>query len=96
MTEQDAKDQLIREGFDEVMTVPVGAGYDLGQHVHHTHTVHLVVEGDMTIIDENGTKTYGPGGRIDVPAGQQHVARSEKGCIMVVGVSHASGEKGLV
>lgn len=75
MTEAEAKQTLVREGFAEVYVWEDGPGAVYGDHTHATLSAHIVVRGDITLVQGCVATTYGPGERVDVPAGAVHSAR---------------------
>lgn len=66
---------LEQEGFTDIRVCPIPPNEDLPEHEHDEHTVHVILEGELTIIDKDGTRTYMPGDRVDFPAGTVHKAR---------------------
>ncbi|MDB4978121.1 MAG: hypothetical protein JWM56_307 [Candidatus Peribacteria bacterium] len=79
--------QLEAEGYTDVRVCPIPPDMDLPEHTHDEHTVHIILEGDLTIIDADGTHIYKPGDRVEFPAGTVHKARGgmEHGK-MIIGV----------
>jgi hypothetical protein len=58
--------------------------------MHAGLTTHLILDGALTICypdeDPSAKETFGPGSRIDIPAGRVHeVWIGEKGCTYVIG-----------
>lgn len=82
-TEQEWIKKLEQEGFREIRICPIPR--DAGEHTHDQHTVHVILEGELTIEDQEGTKTFRPGDRVEFPAGTTHKA-SGTGGSMIVGV----------
>lgn len=79
--------QLEQEGFTDLRVCPIPPNRDLPEHAHDEHTVHVILEGDLTIIDKDGTRVYSPGDRVDFPAGTVHKARgSTDDGTMLIGV----------
>ncbi|KAL1960721.1 hypothetical protein VTO42DRAFT_6551 [Malbranchea cinnamomea] len=77
-------------GFNAVFTWTDSPNAYYPPHKHAGLTTHLIRRGTMTIAypHEPGTEkqTFGPGARIDVPAGRVHeVWIGEEGCEYVVG-----------
>lgn len=60
-------------------------------HSHSGLTTHLIRQGELTIIypkddPESARQTFGPGARLDVPAGKVHeVWIGSEGCQYVIG-----------
>lgn len=69
------KKQLREEGFADIRECPLPPNEDLPEHTHDEHTVHVILEGELTIVDGEGTRTYKPGDRVEFPAGTTHKAR---------------------
>lgn len=81
---------LEQEGFTDLRVCPIPPNQDLPEHTHDEHTVHVIIEGDLTIIDKDGTRTFSSGDRVDFPAGTVHKARgSTDDGTMLVGVKNA-------
>mgnify|MGYP001616426668 CR=1 FL=1 len=58
MNEQTVMQQLKREGFTDLRICPLPPNADTGEHTHDHPTVHIILEGALTIIDKNSTKTF--------------------------------------
>ncbi|KAL1975157.1 hypothetical protein VTN31DRAFT_3549 [Thermomyces dupontii] len=92
---RDECEKLVRDwGFSYVFTWTDGSNAYYPPHSHAGLTTHLIRRGTMTITyPEDNAKTgevkketYGPGSRIDVPAGKLHeVWIGPEGCEYVVG-----------
>lgn len=55
-------------------------------HTHPVETAHLILDGEMTLTHNGGTRTYGVGQRCDVPAGSVHSAKmGARGCRYLIG-----------
>lgn len=84
------KKQLEGDGFTDVGECPLPPNEDLPEHTHDEHTVHIILEGELTIIDASGTHVYKPGDRVEFPAGTTHAARGSTGTgTMLTGVKKA-------
>jgi len=80
-------EQLESEGFQELRVCPIMAGFDVPAHTHDLHTVHVILEGELTVIDQNGKKVFNPGDRVEFPSGTTHQAfGGEHEGKMIVGV----------
>ena len=76
------------DGFSNIQTVSMQQGDIPNEpHTHPEHTVHVILKGQLTIIDADGVSTiYKTGDRIDFPAGTTHTAQiGEQGLRMLVG-----------
>ncbi|EPS26693.1 hypothetical protein POX_g09005 [Penicillium oxalicum] len=87
-------ERLVKDwGFQHVFTWSDGSNGYYSPHSHRGLTTHLIRRGTFTITypDENANgevkkETFGPGARIDVPAGKLHeVWIGEEGCEYVIG-----------
>jgi len=87
MTEQEWTEKLKSEGFVNFGVVSQGPNIDFGEHTHDKHTVHVILDGELIIVDRNGEKIFRPTERIEFPAGTMHRAKSgPAGLKMIVGV----------
>lgn len=90
MNEQEWTEQLQKEGFTDIRVCPLPPNQDSPQHTHDQHTVHVIMNGQLSITDGNSTKIYEPGSRIEFPAGTTHTAKgSTDDGSMIVGVKEA-------
>lgn len=56
------------------------------EHTHAVTTAHVVLEGELTLTQGGGTRTYLAGERCDVPAGVVHSAKmGPRGCRYLIG-----------
>lgn len=87
MNEQEWIKKLEDEGFVEIEVAEFESTKDLGWHTHDEHTVHIMLQGELHITEENGeTHVYKAGDRVDFPAGTYHGARfGDEGCKFIVG-----------
>ncbi len=86
MNEQEWIEKLTQEGFTNVLIFPLGTGFDMGEHTHGEHTVHVIMSGELIISNGDGEKTFGPGERVEFPAGTKHYACGGQGALtMIVG-----------
>jgi quercetin dioxygenase-like cupin family protein len=87
MDEQSLKDALAKEGYTDIRVCPLPPEMETPAHTHDEHTVHVILTGELTITDKEGTKTYKPGDRVEFPAGTTHQARgADDHGTMIVGV----------
>jgi quercetin dioxygenase-like cupin family protein len=87
MTEQEHINQLQQDGWKNVRVLRFEPGKDLGQHTHEEQSVHVILEGEIFVTDEDGTKIYEKGDRIEFPAGTTHSAAvGTESFAMVVGM----------
>jgi quercetin dioxygenase-like cupin family protein len=85
ITQDEWTKKLDEEGFSSIEIVTVMPKGTPGPHTHDTETVHVILQGELTITDENGETTYREGDRLDFPAGTTHTATFGKaGCSMIV------------
>ncbi len=79
-------EKLQSEGWKNVSVSNHEPNTVFGVHTHHDPSVHVILQGELTITDQNGVKTVGEGGRIEFPAGTTHnVLCGSNGCTFVVG-----------
>ncbi len=64
-----------QDGFTNVHVCPIPPNQDLPEHTHDKHTVHIILDGELTIIGAEGTYTDKLGDRVEFPAGTVHKAR---------------------
>lgn len=86
MNEQSLLKKLKKEGFTNLRICPLPPPIDTGEHTHDQHTVHLILEGTLTITDKKGTKIFRPGDRVEFPAGTTHTAKGSVSGKMISGV----------
>ena len=80
------EDQLHREGFHHTYVWQDAPSAAYSDHTHHTETVHIILEGEMTLTMGGRSLTYRAGERCDVPAGAVHAARmGPHGCRCLIG-----------
>lgn len=71
------------EGFSDIFVCDLPPT-DSEEHTHDTHTVHYILDGELSIKDSTGIKLYSKGDVVEFPAGTTHTAMSEGG-MMIVG-----------
>lgn len=64
--------QLEADGYSDIQTRTFPANSKLPEHTHEQATAHVMLAGEATVRDKNGTTTYTTGDRFDVPAGTTH------------------------
>ena len=75
MTEKEWIKRLQSEGYSDVRVCPIEPGED-PEHTHDLHTLNVILEGELTITDKSGTKTYRSGDRVETTAGTTHKAKN--------------------
>ena len=87
MTDQEWIQQLEEEGYKELHVVPFEPNAVVGEHTHDQATLHVILEGDMTLTDKDGEMQLYAGDRFEIPAGTVHSAKSgPNGCKFIAGV----------
>lgn len=87
MQEKDWVDLLKDEGFSDVYIWEDKPGFEYPEHTHEKHTVHIIISGEMELLDSKGSRRLlKTGERFDIPAGTSHSAKmGAAGCRYVVG-----------
>ncbi len=80
------QEQLEKEGFTDVRVCPLPPDKDLPEHTHDEHTVHVILEGELTVIDSREKHVYKSGERVEFSAGTTHKARGTDKGAMINGV----------
>lgn len=80
--------KLEKEGYQNVQVCDVGKpDMEFGVHTHEQHTVHVLLLGDLTLIEGSQKEMLHQGDRFEIPAGTTHNALcGAQGCVFVVGV----------
>jgi quercetin dioxygenase-like cupin family protein len=92
MDEKKWIEKLKGEGI-ESRVCSMEPNFNPGEHTHDEHTVHVILKGELTIINQEGKKVYKPGDRVDFPAGTTHSAAfGSNGCTMIVGVKEKADQ----
>lgn len=87
MTEQEWIDALRAEGYANVSVANLEDNFD-DTHTHDVKTVHVILLGSLTLIENGVSTTLLPGQRFEIPAGTTHTAKTgPEGCRMVVAFS---------
>lgn len=93
MTKDAWKEQLTTEGFTDLTECTIGPASDLGAHTHNEHTVHVILDGSLIVIDGPDEDVLAVGDRTEFPAGTTHRAvTGPTGVTMLVGVRRAHVE----
>lgn len=74
MTEQEYIDKLHQEGYTKIKVVHMKPGETPGQHTHKRASVHIILSGELFITDEDGTKVYEKGDRVEFAPDTSHSA----------------------
>ena len=87
MDKQELIKKLEQDGFTDVRVCPIPPNQDLPEHTHDEHTVHIILDGELTITDKEGARIFRSGDRVEFPAGTTHKARgaTDNGT-MIIGV----------
>lgn len=84
-------EKLKEEGYEDVRVCPLPPNDDFPEHTHDEHTVHVILNGELTITDVSGSRVYKEGERVEFPPGSSHKARgSIDNGKMIVGVKRDS------
>lgn len=88
LNEKTIIESLENQGYTNIEILNIPEPHLLiGEHVHFEHTVHFMLEGRVTILDNYGQKTYKKGDRFEFQAGTRHNAISgPEGCKIIVGI----------
>lgn len=80
--------RLESEGYKDLRVCPIpGPDPDAGEHTHDVQTVHIILNGELTITDHNGSNTFKSGDKVEFPAETTHKAQgSSANGSMLVGV----------
>ncbi len=63
MTKTEWMNTLTDEGYVHLNVCSMEQETDFGEHTHDMSTVHVILKGSLTMTDENGSVTIGPGER---------------------------------
>ena len=84
--QKSAESQLHEEGFLHTYVWQDGPYAFYSTHTHPVETAHVILDGEMSLIQDGETHTYGPGQRCDVPANTAHSAKmGPRGCRYLIG-----------
>jgi quercetin dioxygenase-like cupin family protein len=76
MTEEQFRAGLVESGYGNVTTKRYEPNADGEFHTHAFSARLMVTEGELTLVREHGSETFGPGQWCEVPAGTVHFERS--------------------
>jgi mannose-6-phosphate isomerase-like protein (cupin superfamily) len=86
MDVKELERQLQAEGFRRTYSWQDGPGAFYPDHTHAMETAHIILDGEMTLMQAGETRTYRAGDRVDVPAGAVHSAKmGPAGCRYLIG-----------
>ncbi len=86
MNEHAWREKLTAEGFHDLMVYENGPDTDFGEHTHDQQTVHIILQGSLTLADANGSQQLHAGDRFDIVPGTMHSAKcGPDGCTFLVG-----------
>ncbi len=74
MTQDAWMKKLAEEGYHDLNVCEMPADTDFGQHTHDQTTVHVILEGELTMKDEISSVTLQAGDQFEIPAGTSHTA----------------------
>ncbi len=72
MNTQDFEAQLKADNFDEITLLEKPVGYAMGEHQHPFEARALITQGDITLIVNGVSTTYGVGDIFRLPAQTPH------------------------
>jgi len=85
MTKEEWIAKLEKEGVKDIGVVHMEPG-EKEEHTHEETTIHVILQGELTVKDAKGEKTYRPQAYIEFPAGEKHsVVFGSQGLSMIVG-----------
>ena len=86
MTQQEWIEKLIQEGYVGVSVCSNEPNTEFPEHTHEETTVHVILDGELTLHDPDGAHVLHVGERFEIPAGKKHSALcGPQGCTFVVG-----------
>lgn len=87
MAEEEWIEKLKEEGFSDIQVMRFPANTDFGEHAHDKQTVHVMLEGEMTLTEGAKIETRRADEHFEIPAGTTHsVICGPAGCAFIVGV----------
>ncbi len=86
MNESQWIKQLEEEGYQGVQVFSKDAGTEWPSHTHEKTTVHVILSGELSEGDENGSRVHRADDRFEIFAGSAHWAKcGDAGCTFIVG-----------
>lgn len=86
MTEQEWRQILTAEGYQDLQICENGPHTKFPEHTHEQPTVHVILHGSFTLFNEQGAHIFKEGDRLEIPAGTTHrVVCGPDGCTFLVG-----------
>ncbi len=86
MTEQDWREQLLQEGFQNIRTHTDSPDTVYKEHTHPTTNPHIVLAGHLRLFIDGKTILLNPGDRYDILAGVKHSSEiGADGCTFIIG-----------
>jgi quercetin dioxygenase-like cupin family protein len=87
MTGEDWRAQLAKEGFTDIAVHTFPPNTRFGVHTHEEDSVHVMLEGELTLVETGDPMVFRKGDRINIPAGTTHDAYAgPDGFTFLVGV----------
>jgi quercetin dioxygenase-like cupin family protein len=89
MNQQTLIDQAIRKGYSEVQIVTFPPRYRLEEHTHDEEAIHILLSGEMTLIENGKEENLEIGTVFIIAKGTTHHGYvGDKGCSFVVGFKY--------
>lgn len=76
MTEGQFRQLMLERGFTDATTKEYGPNADEPMHTHEVSVMALVTSGELTLVLEDGSRTYGAGEWCQLDAGTLHTERT--------------------
>jgi quercetin dioxygenase-like cupin family protein len=90
MTKEEWIAKLEDEGYSVLGLPTFPPNAVLPEHTHDETTVHIILAGELTLTDKEGTKTWHTDDRFEIPAGTTHRGNAgPEGCVFIAGVKAA-------
>jgi quercetin dioxygenase-like cupin family protein len=89
MTEDEFRQSLQAQGYDETKLTEYQAGHVSEYHSHPFTARLLILEGEFVLRSPDGDRTFAAGDICDVPAGEVHAEHTEQvGARVLAGLKH--------